>query len=543
MQRDALPVDVLFVGAGPANLSAAIHLARTLQAKGIQKEIVIIEKSQRVGGHILSGAVMDPIALAELFPDWRSRGCPIEAEVTHEEVYILFEKKAMKLPIVPPPLKNQGLVIATLSDVVVWLKEELEKLGIMVFEGFAGSELLMDGDRVRGVRLMDRGVNPDGTAGATFAPGADITAQVTIFGEGSRGSLTKQLVEKLKLQGPNPQIYGTGCKEVWRLPAGRFSAGKVIHSAGWPASSSLYAGSWIYGMKEHRVSIGYVTALDARHPWNDPWEMFQRWKTHPMVRELLAGGELLKSGAKTVPEGGYWSRPKSAGAGFLIVGDSGSLLNISRLKGIHTAMKSGLLAAETLVDAIAADDFSESRLMQYEERFQASWLHTELYRVRNYRQRFKSGFYLGGLISGIEYLLGGFGNKPVLIEADYQEMLPQAQASSRPPAPAYDGQYLIDKLTQVYHAGAIHNQHQPSHLKVTDPSVCATRCREEYGNPCERFCPASVYEMVDDGRSGKTLQINFSNCVHCKTCDILDPYQIIQWTVPSDAGGPKYQGL
>jgi electron-transferring-flavoprotein dehydrogenase len=296
-------------------------------------------------------------------------------------------------------------------------------------------------------------------------------------------------------------------------------------------------------MKDHRVSIGYVTALDARQPWHDPWEMFQRWKTHPLVRALLAGGELLKAGAKTVPEGGYWSRPKSAGAGFLIVGDSGSLLNISRLKGIHTAMKSGLLAAETLVDAIAADDFGESSLMKYEERFKASWLHTELYRVRNYRQRFKSGFYLGGLLSGIEYLMGGFGTKPVPLAADYQEMLPQAQASARPAAPAYDGTYLIDKLTQVYHAGASHNEQQPSHLKVADTSVCATRCREEHGNPCERFCPASVYEMVDDGRSGKKLQINFSNCVHCKTCDILDPYQIIEWTVPSDAGGPKYQGL
>lgn len=543
MEREQLPVDVLFVGAGPANLAAAYHLARALREKGSDLQLAVIEKGQSVGAHTLSGAVLDPRSLEELFPEGlEAAGCPIEARVTSESVHLLGENSARSLP-VPPFLKNHGYFVVTLSDIVVWLKEKLEELEVMVFEGFPGSELLFEGDRVVGVRTMDKGLDPDGSPGPAFEPGAELTAKCTVIGEGVRGSLTRALVDKLGLHGPNPQTYGTGCKELWQLPPGRFAAGRVVHTAGWPLTSKEYGGSWIYGLPNDRVSVGFVTALDSGSPFNDPWENFQRWKTHPFVRKILEGGEILKAGAKAVPEGGYWSRPRSYGDGFLILGDSASLLNISRLKGIHTAVKSGLLASETILEAIAQDDFSAKTLAGYERRFQDSWLKEELYRVRNYRQEFKSGFWFGGLKAGLKYVLGGIGRERKPIQADYSEMQRLNQAPQRRDALVYDGKYLIDKVTQVFHAGSIHNEHQPTHLLVADPDICRTQCVTEFGNPCERFCPANVYEMVDDPNGGKKLQINHSNCVHCKTCDILDPYQIITWTVPSDAGGPKYQGL
>ncbi|MFN0058217.1 MAG: 4Fe-4S dicluster domain-containing protein [Planctomycetota bacterium] len=547
MTRETLPVDILFVGAGPANLAAAYHLARSLKERGGAAEvsIAVIEKGQTVGAHILSGAIIDPRALNELFPaGFESAGCPVEAKVAQEAVYHFTASRALRSPLIPPPLKNHGNYIVTLSEVVAWLKAKVEELDVMVFEGFPGNEFLWEDGKICGVRTMDKGLDRDGKPGPAYEAGADITARCVVLGEGCRGSLTKQLVAKLGLDGENPQVYGTGCKEVWRLPPGRFPAGKVVHTAGWPLRNSQYGGSWIYGLAGDRVSIGFVTALDGGDPWLDPWETFQRWKSHRFVRELLAGGELLKAGAKTVPEGGYWSRPKSYGDHFLIVGDGASLLNISRLKGVHTAMKSGLLAAETLLDAIAADDFSAAKLADYERRFQESWLRTELYKVRNFRQEFKSGFFLGAAKAGIKYLFGGAGKARIPIEADYHEMKKRDRAAPRPAPLNFDGKYLLDKVTHVFHAGAMHGEHQPSHLKVADLDICRTRCAEEYGNPCQNFCPANVYEMVDDAeRGGKRLHINHSNCVHCKTCDILDPYAIITWTVPSDAGGPKYQGL
>lgn len=548
MEREELPVDILFVGAGPANLASAYHLARTLkeQGKRDEVEIAVIDKAQSVGAHTLSGAVMDPRAIQELFPEgWREAGCPVEAEVGAEEVYHLGDGKARRIP-VPPMLKNHGYCVVTLSEVVTWLKEKCEELEIMIFEGFPGQDFLYDDDgKISGVRTMDKGLNREGEPGPAFEPGADITARCVVLGEGVRGSLTKKLIEKYQLQGRNPQIYGTGCKEVWQLPAGRFPAGKVVHTSGWPLSGSEYGGSWIYGMPGDRVSIGFVSGLDSGQPWLDPWENFQRWKTHPKVRSILEGGEILKAGAKAVPEGGYWSRPKSHGDHFLIVGDSGSLLNISRLKGIHSAIKSGLLASETILEALEKDDFSEATLAGYETRFQASWLRKELYRVRNFRAEFKgAGFWWGAIKAGVKYMLGGIGAEHKAVEADFAEMKKKSEARpSRPPL-EYDGKYLIDKVTQVFHAGSVHEEQQPSHLKVADLDICRTKCAEEYGNPCQHFCPANVYEMVDDPEhGGQKLQINHSNCVHCKTCDILDPYEIITWEVPSDAGGPKYHGL
>lgn len=545
MQREELPVDVLFVGAGPANLAAAYHLAKSLKEKGNEEiSIAVIEKGQEIGAHTLSGAIMDPISVRELLgDDWREQGFPVEAEVGQEQVLQLRESKAIKLPIIPPPLKNHGNFVVTLSDVVAWLAAKVEELDVMVFPGFPGNEFIMEGDTVTGVRTIDKGLGPDGEPGPAFEPGADILARCTVLGEGVRGSLTKQLTAKLGLAGDNPQTYGTGTKEVWQLPEGRFVAGRVVHTAGWPLRSDQYGGSWIYGLGGDKVSIGFVTALDAGDPWLDPWEMFQRWKTHPRIREILEGGEILKAGAKTVPEGGYWSRPRSHGNGFLIVGDSGSNLNIASLKGIHTSMKTGMLAAETILEAIEKDDFTDATLSGYERRFQDSWLRKELYKVRNYRQEFKSGFKSGALKAGLKYALGGIGKDRLPIEPDHTEMVKKDEAKPRPEPLEYDGKYLIDKRSQVYMSGAMHGEHQPTHLVVADLDICRTTCAEEYGNPCEAFCPANVYEMVDAEDGGRRLQINHSNCVHCKTCDILDPYEVITWTVPTDAGGPKYQGL
>ncbi|NRA74432.1 MAG: electron transfer flavoprotein-ubiquinone oxidoreductase [Planctomycetes bacterium] len=546
IEREELPVDILFVGAGPACLTSALHLKRQLAAMGNgDVEIAVIEKGQTVGAHILSGAVVDPRPLEELLgEDWRDKGVPVEAWVDSEEVRHLSATKATRIP-VPPMLKNHGFPVISLSDMVSWLKDQCEQAEVMVFEGFPGSEFLRDAKgQIAGVRTMDKGLDANGEAGPNFEPGADIHARCTVLGEGVRGSLTKQLIEEQQLQGRNPETFGTGGKELWQLPPGRFPAGKVLHTSGWPLSSSQYGGSWIYGLSGDRASVGFVTALDAKQPWNDPWENFQRWKQHPFIAQLLEGGEILKAGVKCLPEGGYWSRPRPWGHGFLIIGDCGSNLNVSRLKGVHTAMKTGLLAAETLLEAIRKDDFGADTLSAYEQRFEQSWLRDELYRVRNYRAEFHGrGFWGGAIRAGIKYVLGGIGKEFVPMGADHQEMLQLSAAAEEPPTPDYDGKKLIDKVTQVFHAGSVHSEHQPSHLKVADTDLCASRCKEEYGNPCQHFCPANVYEMVDDGSGQERLQINHSNCVHCKTCDIMDPYQIITWTVPSDAGGPKYQGL
>ncbi|MEE2883783.1 MAG: electron transfer flavoprotein-ubiquinone oxidoreductase [Planctomycetota bacterium] len=546
IEREELSVDILFVGAGPACLTSALHLKRQLTAMGNEDvEIAVIEKGQSVGAHILSGAVVDPRPLEELLgEDWRDKGVPVDAWVETEQVRHLSETKATRIP-VPPMLKNHGFPIVNLSDMVCWLKDQCEQAEVMVFEGFPGSEFLRTEDRhIAGVRTMDKGLNADGEPGPNFEPGANIHARCTVLGEGVRGSLTKQLIEEQQLEGRNPQIYGSGCKELWQLPAGQFSAGRVLHTSGWPLSSTEYGGSWIYGLSGNRASVGFVTALDAKQPWTDPWENFQRWKEHPFIAKILEGGEILKAGVKCLPEGGYWSRPRPWGDGFLIIGDSGSNLNVSRLKGIHSAMKTGLIAAETLLEALRKDDFSGDTLSIYEQRFEKSWLKDELYRVRNYRAEFQGRkFWSGAIRAGFKYVLGGIGKEFAPIEADHDEMLQLSEAEQEPPPPSYDGKRLIDKVTQVHHSGSVHSEHQPSHLKVADTDLCASRCKEEYGNPCQHFCPANVYEMIDDGTGTERLQINHSNCVHCKTCDILDPYQIINWTVPSDAGGPKYQGL
>jgi len=552
VEREELEVDVLVVGAGSAGLACAIHLKRLLVAAGKgDTSVLVLEKAEEVGYHILSGAVMDPRGMAELFPDWQARGCPVESPVLFDCVDYLTgsgSKRRISGPLVPPPLRNHGNFIVSLYRVVRWLKDEAEKLGIDVYPGFAGARVLYDegGQRVLGVQTRDAGVDKQRAQKPQFQPGMNIKAKVTVFAEGTRGSLAKGLIAKLGLDaGKNHQIYETGIKEIWSIPEARAKAlkGHVIHTMGAPLGTSGYGGGWIYGLGENRLSIGYVVGLDHPDVKLDPHALFSQWKQHPAVQAHLEGGSVLRYGAKTIPGGGYFAMPKLVADGCVLVGDTAGFVNMSRLKGIHLALKSGLLAAEGIHEALAKGDTSARGLAGYPARFEASWAKEELFGVRNFRQGFQGGFFAGMLDAGLQMVTGGRGlSARRHAHADHETRRPIGEA--RFTKPAFDGKLALDKLTDVYHSGAIHEEDQPAHLVVRDPDLCITRCTQEYGNPCQHFCPAAVYEWphadAAAARAAGGVVINFSNCVHCKTCDIADPYQIIEWTVPEGGGGPKY---
>ncbi|NUP96964.1 MAG: electron transfer flavoprotein-ubiquinone oxidoreductase [Planctomycetaceae bacterium] len=549
-ERESMEVDVLVLGAGPAGLACAIALKRELEAAGLgDKSVMVLEKAEEVGYHILSGAVMDPRGIAELFPDWKEKGCPYESEVKFDCLDWLRaggKKTRFTGSLVPPTLHNHGNYIVSLYKVTRWLKDEAEKLGIEVFPGFAGAEILFEGERVLGVQTRDAGIDRKREPKGTFQPGMNILAGVTVFAEGTRGSLAKHLIARLGLQHPDhPQTWGTGIKEIWEIPAerGEKLVGHVIHTAGAPLSTEGYGGGWIYGQKDNKLSIGFVVGLSHHDAKLDPHALFVQWKQHPAVAELLAGGKVVRYGAKTIPYGGYFSMPKLQGDGFCIVGDSAGFLNSARLKGIHLAIKSGMLAAEAIAGALKKGDTSGAALARYTELFEASWAKEELWKVRNFHQAFDGGMFAGMLDAGVQMITGGRG----LVarrksHRDCDTMRPVKE--SRLTKPRYDDTASMDKLTDVYWSGAIHEEDQPAHLVVTDPSICVERCTQEYGNPCQHFCPAAVYEWPAghpvDGNKAAGPVINFSNCVHCKTCDIADPYQVIEWIVPEAGGGPKY---
>jgi len=549
-EREELEVDVLLVGAGPAALSCAIHLKRLLTAQGKDDaSVLVLEKAEDVGYHILSGAVMDPRGMAELMPDWKERGCPVESEVRFDCVDFLRAnggKVRLKGPFVPPPLRNHGNFIVSLYRVVRWMKDRAEELGVDVYPGFAGAGVLYEGSRVVGVQTRDAGIARDGSKKGHFEAGMNVKAQVTVFAEGTRGNLAKGLIQKLELDGgKNPQIYETGIKEIWRIPEerGRELLGQVIHTLGEPLGTSGYGGGWIYGLSDSRLSIGYVVGLDHPDARLDPHAMFVRWKQHPAIAGLIEGGELLRYGAKTIPGSGYFAMPRLQGDGFCLVGDTAGFVNMSRLKGIHLAIKSGLLAAEAIAEALGKGDTTSAGLAGYTSRFEASWAKQELWRTRNFRQAFQAGFFSGVLDAGLQLVTGGRG----LVarrktSPDHETMRPVSE--SRLEKPTYDDRTCVDKLTDVYSSGTVHEEDQPPHLVVTDPEICLTRCTSEYGNPCQHFCPAAVYEWPhatsEEARAKGGVVINFSNCVHCKTCDVADPYQIIEWAVPEGGGGPKY---
>ena len=562
-EREQIEMDVVFVGAGPANLAGALWLKQKVAEhdafieKGIKQgnkigdiEIAIVEKGSFVGAHILSGAVMDPIAIRELMPDFLAQGCPVDSVVTEDAAWYLTEMKAYNAPIVPPPLKNKGKYILSLSKMCEWLGEKCEEAGINIFPEFPAEDIIYDeADAVIGIRTGDKGIGKDGKPQPNFEPGVDILAKVTVLGEGSRGSLAKGLMSRLGLMnGKESQVFSLGIKELWEVPEGNFPEGKAVHTLGFPSDTRTYGGGWIYGLKNNVISIGYVTGLDYEDPMIDPHHEFQKFKTHPKVAEILKGGKMIKYGAKSINAGGYWTMPRLYADGVLIVGDSASFLNGQRIKGIHTAIKSGMLAAETIVDALGHGDFSANHLRHFEERVSGSWIYDELYRVRNFHASFQKGRWSALINSGLQFLTHGlaWGFMPREHHIPgYQRMQTlknRQQKDGRYKNLQFDKELTFDKVTDVFYGAVAHDEDQPSHLHVLDTEICATRCVVEYDNPCQRFCPAAVYEMEErNGR--KELKVNFSNCVHCKTCDIADPYQIINWVTPEGGGGPNYKGM
>ncbi len=547
-ERDEMEVDVLVVGAGAAGLSCAIEAKRALDRAGQgSSQVLVLEKAEDIGYHVLSGAVMDPRGIAELFPDWLERGCPVESPVVFDCLDVLRpggKKLRLQGALVPPAMHNHGNYVVSLYKVVRWLKEQAETLGIDVFPGFAAAEILFDGARVVGVQTKDSGLDKSGSKRGGFQPGMNVRAKVTVFAEGTRGNLAKHLIQRLELQpASNPQTYGTGIKELWEIPAARGQAmlGHVIHTAGYPLDAKSYGGGWIYGQKDNRLSLGFVVGLNHTDARLDPHALFVQWKQHPKVAELLAGGKVVRYGAKTLPYGGYFAMPRLFGDGFVLVGDTAGYLNSARLKGIHLAIKSGRLAAEAIAAALAAGDTGAARLGAYAQAFERSWARDELWSVRNFHQAFEGGIFSGAVDVAFQMVTKGRGlraKRPS--HPDYATTQPVSR--SRLVKPAFNDTDAMDKLTDVYWSGAIHDEHQPSHLLVTDPSVCFDRCTKEFGNPCQHFCPAAVYEWpAGHARTaGSGPVINASNCLHCKTCDIADPYQVIQWVVPEAGGGPKY---
>ena len=544
-EREVLDLDVLFVGAGPASLAGAIHLKRLLSKSGTEASVAVLEKASEIGAHSLSGAIVDPRALRELFPDYLDTDLPFEAEVSEEHLYYLTENKKIPFPFVPPSMSHHHCFVTSLGKLTRWLGNKCENEGVDIFCGFAGTKLLYEGEQVVGVRTGDRGIDKNGEKKPQFEPGADIRAKVVILGEGTRGSLTKNLIDRHELmQGCNPQVWAVGVKELWQMPSGTVPPGYVAHTMGFPLGQAIFGGAFLYGMQNDIWDLGLVVGLDYQNPGVDSHHELQRLKNHPWIRSLLSAGKMIAYGAKSLPEGGWYSIPKLSVGGAMLIGDSAGFMNGQRLKGIHLAMKSGMLAAETTAEALATGKFSESDLADYDSRIASSWIRDELWKVRNFHQGFDRGLFGGLANAGIGLFTGGRGwgiKNRLSSEAGHKKMQ-KGVKKNRYQDLQFDGTYLFDKVTDVYYSATAHEEDQVPHLKIRDQDVCVSKCTEEYGNPCEKFCPANVYEMLPDG-DGQRLQINFSNCVHCKTCDIMDPYQIIDWVPPEGGDGPVWVNL
>jgi electron-transferring-flavoprotein dehydrogenase len=527
--RESMEVDVLIIGAGPSGLSCAIRLKQL----NPDLHVTVLEKGSEVGAHLLSGAVLEPRALNELIPDWKDKGAPINVKAGKDKFLYLTKSKSYRLP-TPPQMKNHGNYIISLSQFGRWLGEQAEQMGVEIYPGFAAAEVLYHDDgSVKGVATGDMGIAKDGKKTDMFEPGMELHAKQTVFAEGCHGSLTKELIEKFDLRANScPQTYALGVKEIWEIAPDKHNEGEIIHSSGWPMDSKTYGGSWIYHLNNNQVSIGFVTGLDYQNPYLSPFEEMQRFKTHPSIKPLLEGGKRIAYGARALVEGGLQSLPKLTFPGGLLVGDTAGFLNVAKIKGNHNAMKTGMIAAE----AIAAETELKSGLeiTSYTDLFKKSWIYKELYKVRNIRPGFHKGYWFGFLHAAFQTLGGWMLPYTLKNHADHAQLKP-AETCEKINYPKPDGILTFDKLSSVFLSDTAHEENQPSHLKLKDSSIPISVNLPKWAEPAQRYCPAGVYEVVDN-----EFIINAQNCVHCKTCDIKDPSQNINWTVPQGGGGPNY---
>ena len=547
IEREQMEYDVVVVGGGPAGLAAAIRIKQRAAESGRDVSVCVLEKGSEIGAHILSGAVMDPIALSELFPDWKERGAPLNTPVTEDRFYILTETKAISNPhwLLPQCFVNDGYYIVSLANVVRWLGSQAEALGVEIFPGFAAAEVLYDSHgAVRGVATGNMGVGKDGQPTANFQPGVELIGKYTLFAEGARGHLGKRLIQKYRLaDGRDPQTWGIGVKEVWEIDPAKHVPGLVLHSAGWPLDNATYGGGFMYHFEGNQVSLGLVVGLGYTNPYLEPFLEFQRYKTHPTIRAFLEGGKRVGYGARAINASGLQSLPKLVFPGGALIGCDAGFLNAPRIKGSHAAIKSGMMAADAAFDALA-EGRSGDELGAYPAAFESSWLRDELHRARNFKPYLDKGLVAGALLFGIDQIVFR-GKAPWTLhrdKADHEKLRPAAECA-RIAYPKPDNVLMFDKLSSVFLSNTNHEENQPAHLTLKDPTIPTDVNLPVYAGPEQRYCPAAVYEFVAGEGGQQRLQINFQNCVHCKTCDIKDPKQNIEWVTPEGGGGPTYTNM